>query len=95
MLMLGFILQWGSCLFFLFCLVMVNFMNNVWVVWAWLMTFAVLISIFKRTSWLPFSHGFYFGLTLLNILAGLTFTALFKRKKRLLRERTGENSMKG
>jgi len=145
----GFILQWGSCLFFLFCLVMVNFMNNVWVaremdlisnaalaaimwfsvligkpfalqyarrglpeerwsdknfirgcrfitvVWAWLMTFAVLISIFKRSSWLPFSHGFYFGLTILNIVAGLTFTTLFKRKKRLLRERADINSMKG
>ncbi|MCK9204949.1 MAG: hypothetical protein M0P58_11020 [Bacteroidales bacterium] len=136
----GFILQWGTCVFFLFCLIAVDFLNNVWVaremdllsnvalttimwfsvligkpfalqyarrglpkeqwddknfirgcrfitvVWACLMTFAVLISILKRTTWLPFTKGTYFDITILNIVAGLAFTTIFKRKKRLLRE---------
>jgi hypothetical protein len=141
----GFILTWGTCIFFLICLIMVDFLNNVWiaremdlvsnlalatimwftvligkpfalqyarrgmpkehwndekfirgcrlitVVWACLMTFAVLISILKRTTWLPFPSWVYFDLTLLNILVGLTFTTIFKRKKRLQRERAGGN----
>jgi carotenoid cleavage dioxygenase len=137
----GFILQWGTCLFFLFCLIMVDFLNNVWVaremdllsnlalsaimwlsvfigkpfalqyarrglpkerwydknfirgcrfitvVWACLMTFAVLISILKRTPWVPFSKGVYFDISIVNIVVGLIFTTIFKRKKRLQRER--------
>jgi len=27
----GFILQWGTCIFFIICLIMVNFLNNVWI----------------------------------------------------------------
>jgi hypothetical protein len=50
------------------------------------MTFAALISILKRTSWLPFPDWVYFDLTLLNIVVGLAFTTIFKRKKRLQRE---------
>lgn len=137
----GFILQWGTCIFFLVCLIMVVFLNNKWiamemdlvsnlalsaimwftvligkpfalqyarrglpkerwndekfirgcrfitVVWACLMTFAVLISILKRTTWLPFPKWVYFDITVLNIVVGLTFTTIFKRKKRLQRER--------
>jgi carotenoid cleavage dioxygenase len=143
----GFILQWGTCIFFLICLIMIDFLNNKWmakemdlvsnlalaaimwftvligkpfalqyarrgmpkelwndenfirgcrfitVVWACLMTFAALISILKRTTWLPFPSWVYFDLTLLNIVVGLTFTTIFKRKKRLQRERTDANSI--
>lgn len=138
----GFILTWGTCIFFLICLIMVDFLNNKWiamemdlvsnlalsaimwftvligkpfalqyarrglpkelwndekfirgckfitVVWACLMTFAVLISILKRTNWLPFPIWVYFDINILNIVVGLTFTTIFKRKKRLQRERT-------
>ena len=137
----GFILQWGTCIFFLICLIMVDFLNNKWiamemdlvsnlalsaimwftvligkpfalqyarrglprelwndekfirgcrfitVVWACLMTFAVLISILKRTTWLPFPNWVYFDINILNIVVGLTFTSIFKRNKRLQRER--------
>ncbi len=136
----GLILTWGTCIFFIICLIMIDFMNNPWmaremdllsnlalaaimwftviigkpfalqyarrglpkeqwndenfirgcllitVVWACLMTFAVLISILRRTTWLPFPSWVYFDLTMLNILVGLTFTTIFKRKKRLHRE---------
>jgi len=50
------------------------------VVWACLMTFAALISILKRTTWLPFPAWVYFDLTLFNIVVGLAFTTIFKRK---------------
>jgi carotenoid cleavage dioxygenase len=143
----GFILSWGTTIFFLICLILVDFLNNVWmaremdlvsnvalstimwftiligkpfalqyakrgmpkekwndehfirgcryitVVWAFLMTFAVLISILKRTTWLPFPNWVYFDLTLLNIVVGLTFTTIFKRKKRLQRELANTNSI--
>jgi carotenoid cleavage dioxygenase len=143
----GFILQWGTCIFFLICLIMVDFLNNLWmtkemdllsnlaisaimwlsvligkpfalqyarmglpqehwndknfirgclfitVVWACLMTFAVLISILKRTTWLPFSNMVYSDITILNLVVGLTFTTIFKRKKRLQRERANTNSI--
>jgi hypothetical protein len=136
----GFILTWGTCIFFVSCLILVNLLDNIWmasemdlvsnlalasimwftiligkpfalqyakqgtpkerwndanfirgcmiitVVWACLMTFAVMISVIRRTNWLPFPQWVYFDLTLLNIAAGLTFTTIFKRKKRLKRE---------
>jgi len=139
----GFILSWGTFIFFLICLITVDFLNNEWMamkmdlvsnlslsaimwftvligkpfalqyarrgmpkelwndekfirgcrfitmVWALLMTFAVLISILKRTTWLPFPNWVYFDITILNIMVGLTFTTIFKRKKRLKRERAG------
>jgi len=138
----GFILQWGTVIFFFICIILVNLLDNIWmatemdlvsntalasimwftvvigkpfalqyakrgltkevwsdvnfirgcmlitVVWACLMTFAVLISVTRRTTWLPFPSWVYFDLTLLNIAAGLTFTTIFKRKKRLKRELT-------
>ena len=143
----GFILQWGTCIFFLISLILVDFLNNKWmaeemdlisnlalaaimwftvligkpfalqyarrslpkerwndvnfirgcrfitVVWACLMTFAVMVSILRRTPWLPFSKGIYFDITILNILVGLTFTTIFKRKKRLQREHAKANSI--
>jgi len=143
----GFILQWGTCIFFLICLIIVDFLNNLWIakemdllsnfalaaimwlsvligkpfalqyarrglpkerwndknfirgcyfitlVWACLMTLAVLISILKRTTWLPFPNGVYFDITILNIIIGLTFTTIFKRKKRLQREHANKNSI--
>ena len=136
----GFILQWGTVIFFFSCIILVNLLDNVWmaremdlvsnsalasimwftvvigkpfalqyakrglpkerwsdpnfirgcmlitVVWACLMTFAVLISVSRRTNWLPFPNWVYFDMTLLNIAVGLTFTTIFKRKKRLKRE---------
>jgi len=144
----GFILQWGTCIFFFICLILVDFLNNKWmamemdlvsnlalaaimwftvligkpfalqyarrglpkelwndqnfihgcrfitVVWACLMTFAVLISILKRTTWLPLPKGIYFYMTILNILVGLAFTTIFKRKKRLQRERANQPATK-
>ena len=143
----GFILSWGTTLFFLICLILVDFLKNVWMaremdlvsnlalsaimwftiligkpfalqyakrgmpkekwkdenfirgcryitmVWAFLMTFAFLISVVKRTTWLPFPSWVYFDLTLLNIVVGLTFTTIFKRKKRLQRELGNANSI--
>jgi hypothetical protein len=137
----GFILQWGTLVFFTVCLVTVVFLNNImmamemdllsnlalaaimwftvvigkpfalqyarlgiprerWndpkmirgcmlitLVWAGLMTFAVLISITKRSCWVLWPGWVYFDLSLLNIVAGLTFTTVFKRRKRLQRER--------
>ena len=142
----GFILQWGTVIFFFSCIILVNLLDNVWmaremdlvsnsalasimwftvligkpfalqyakkglpkeqwnnakfihgcmiitVVWACLMTFAVLISVTRRTNWLPFPNWVYFDLTLLNIAAGLTFTTIFKRKKRLARKPLVVNS---
>lgn len=143
----GFILSWGTLIFFLLCLIMVDFLNNEWlaremdlvsnvslatimwftvligkpfalqyaqrgmpkerwndagfirgcrfitIVWACLMTFAVLISILRRTTWLPFPSWVYFDLTLLNIVVGLTYNTIFKRKKRLQRELANTNSI--
>ena len=136
----GFILQWGTCIFFFSCIILINLLDNTWLakemdlvsnlalasimwftvvigkpfalqyakrdlpeetwnnahfirgcmiitlVWACLMTFAVLISVIRRTTWLPFPSWVYFDLTLLNIAVGLAFTTIFKRKKRLARE---------
>ncbi len=137
----GFVLQWGSLIFFVLCVVSVNLLNSVWVatqmdllsnaalacimwvtiavgkpfalqyaqkdlpaelrndpnvargsraitlVWAWLMTLSVLISVIHRTSVVHFPDWVYFDASLCIIAAGLTYTTLFKRKKRLQRER--------
>lgn len=143
----GFILSWGTCIFFSICLIMIDFLNNEWmamemdlvsnlalavimwftvvigkpfalqyarrslpkehwndvnfirgcrfitVAWACLMTFAALLSLLKRTTWLPFSNWVYFDLTLLNIVVGLAFTTIFKRKKRLQRKLANANAI--
>jgi hypothetical protein len=135
----GFILQWGTFVFFVVCLITINLFNDIWMamemdfisnlalaaimwftvligkpfalqyakrgtpeerwkdpkfirgcmlitlVWAGLMTFAVLLSVIKRTAWLPLPNWVYFDLSLLNIAAGLAFTTVFKRRKRLQR----------
>jgi hypothetical protein len=135
----GFILQWGTLVFFTVCLVTVVFLNNIWMamemdllsnlalagimwftvaigkpfalqyarlglprerwndpkmirgcmlitlVWAGLMTFAVLISVTKRSGWVSWPGWVWFDLSLLNIIAGLAFTTVFKRRKRLQR----------
>ncbi|MDD4604359.1 MAG: hypothetical protein PHF97_11215 [Bacteroidales bacterium] len=137
----GFILQWGTCIFFIVCLVLVDLLNSRWMamemdlvsnlalasimwftiligkpfalqyarrgppkeywndekfirgcrfitmVWACLMTFAVLVSVLKRTTWVHLPNWVYFDITVLNIVVGLTFTTIFKRKKRLQRQR--------
>jgi carotenoid cleavage dioxygenase len=142
----GFILSWGTLIFFVLCLILIDFLNVVWIAkemdllsnlaissimwfsviinkpfalqyaqmgvpkehwsdkgfihgcmfitifWACLMTFAFLISILKRTHWLPLSMDFYYGLTILNIVGGLTYNTYFKRKKRLQRELAAVNS---
>ena len=142
----GYILQWGTLLFFCLCVVLVNFLKVIWVaahmdllanatltcvmwlsiavgkpfalqyaqrdlprevwgdpkvikgclfitfVWAGLMTLSVLVSVIHRISVVHFPEWFYFYVTLCIILTGLIFTMLFKRKKRLQRERAGTGS---
>jgi hypothetical protein len=139
----GFILQWGTLLFFAFCAVAVNLYKVVWVathmdllangalaltmwvtillgrpfalqyahddvpkemwqdpkfisgcyfityVWAGLMSLATLISVVRRTELFHFPDGVYFVLSLCIIVSGLAFTTLFKRQKRLQREKAG------
>jgi hypothetical protein len=135
----GFILQWGTFLFFSLCAVMINLFHVVWVarsmdllsnsalafvmwltlalgkpfvlqyarrdlprerwndhgliqgcrlmtiVWASLMSLSVFLSILRRTSLVNWPGWVYFGLSLVIIVAGLTYTTVFKRQKRLKR----------
>jgi len=138
---LGFILTWGTLIFFCFCAVTINLFHIVWVavymdllsnsalafvmwltllmgkpfvlqyarrglpedrwnepsfingcrqmtiVWASLMTVSVALSILKRTSLLDWPGWVYFDLSLVIIIAGLFYTTVFKRQKRLKRLR--------
>lgn len=136
---LGFILQWGTLLFFGFCVVTINLFHILWVAmymdllsnsalafvmwltlllgrpfvlqyarrdlpkekwndpgfirgcrvltifWASLMTISVILSIIKRTSLLNLPGWAYFVISLAIIITGLTYTTVFKRRKRLMR----------
>jgi len=136
---LGFILQWGTLLFFSFCVITINLFHILWVAiymdllsnsalafvmwltlllgkpfvlqyarrdlpkekwndadfirgcrlltifWASLMTVSVILSIIKRTSLLNLPGWVYFFLSLAIIITGLTYTTVFKRRKRLMR----------
>lgn len=136
----GFILQWGTLIFFSACVVSINLLKMVWVatymdllangalavtmwvtilvgrpfalqyarrdvpkerwqdpkfvrgcflityVWAGLMSLAFSISLVRRTSWLAWPSWVYFSVSLCIIASGLTFTTIFKRRKRLQRE---------
>ena len=135
----GFILQWGTLLFFSMCVITVNLFHVIWVamhmdllsnsalafvmwltlllgkpfvlqyarrdlpkerwndpqliqgcrlmtiVWASLMSLSVVVSIVRRSSLFDFPGWVYFGLSLIIIIAGLTYTTVFKRQKRLKR----------
>lgn len=137
----GYILTWGTLLFFCFCAVFVNLLNVFWVatymdllsnsalagimwltilvgkpfalqyarrdvpkeqwndpkfiqgcrfitlVWACLMSIAVGLSILRRSSMVDLPGWVYFDASLCIILTGLTVTTLFKRRKRLQREK--------
>lgn len=137
----GFILQWGTLIFFGGCVVAVNLLKVMWVatymdllangalaatmwvtvlvgkpfalqyahddvpkemwqdpkfirgcylitvVWASLMTLAVAVSLVRRTSLLGWPPWAYFCASLCIIVSGLTFTTIFKRIKRLQREK--------
>jgi hypothetical protein len=137
----GYILSWGTVLFFGACVVLVNIFKVVWVasymdllsnlmlagimwisimvgmpfalqyarkdlpkeqwndpkfiqgcrwitlVWAYLMSLSVLVSIIRRSPALHFPGWVYFDTTILIIVTGLTITTLFKRQKRLQREK--------
>lgn len=137
----GFILQWGTVLFFGVCFLTVNLFKVVWVatnmdllangalavtmwvtvlagmpfalqyarkdlpkehwqdpnlirgcyfitiVWAGLMTLAFTVSLLKRSSLFNVPAWVYFDISLCIIIFGLAFTTLFKRRKRLLREK--------
>ena len=137
----GFILAWGTLLFFSMCVIMVNLLHVMWVamymdllsnsalacvmwltlllgkpfvlqyarrdlpreqwndqgmirgcrlmtiVWASLMTVSVLLSIVRRSSLFHWPGWVYFGLSLVVIVTGLTYTTVFKRQKRLKRLR--------
>ena len=137
----GFILQWGTLVFFAACAVLVGIFHVVWVatqmdllanaslaaivwgtllagqpfalqyarrglpserwndpkmvagcrfitlVWAALMTASVGVSVYRRTSAPQVSEQAYFTISLAIIAVGVVFTTLFKRRKRLDRER--------
>lgn len=137
----GYILQWGTLLFFSACVLLVNVFSVIWVaeqmdllanlslagivwltiligkpfalqyarqglpkeqwndkkfiegcrfisiVWAILMTASVGISILRRISWVKAPSWVYFDSSIILVLAGVTFTTIFKRQKRLQRER--------
>jgi carotenoid cleavage dioxygenase len=139
----GFILQWGTVLFFAFCVLFVDLLKVFWVaeqmdllsnatltaiiwltilmgrpfalqyarrdlpkelwndeklvqgcrfitlVWACLMTLATGISVFRRLSVVHLPDWVYFDISLCIIFFGLTYTTLFKRRKRLQREKAG------
>ncbi|MCX5809099.1 MAG: hypothetical protein NTX36_06985 [Proteobacteria bacterium] len=139
----GYILQWGTLLFFCLCVILINLLKVIWVathmdllanatltcimwlsivvgkpfalqyaqrdlpreawgdpkvikgclfitlVWACLMTLSVLVSLVHRSSVVHVPEWIYFYVTLCIILTGLIFTVLFKRQKRLQRERAG------
>ncbi len=142
----GFILQWGTLLFFSFCVITINLFHIIWVavymdllsnsalafvmwltlllgkpfvlqyakrglsedrwkdpafirgcsqltiVWASLMTVSVILSLVKRSSLFSWPGWVYFTLSLLIIASGLTYTTIFKRRKRLKRLKEQESS---
>ena len=137
----GYILTWGTLLFFCFCAIFVNFLHVFWVatymdllsntalagimwltllagkpfalqyarrdvpkeqwddpkfiqgcrfitlVWAFLMSLAAGLSVLRRSSMVNVPGWVYFDASLCIILTGLTVTTLFKRRKRLQREK--------
>lgn len=142
----GYILQWGSLLFFAVCALLVNVLSVVWVaeqmdllanvtlagivwltiligrpfalqyarrdlpkeqwndkkfiqgcrfisiVWAILMTLSVGISILRRVPAVKAPSWVYFTSSICLIIAGVTFTTIFKRQKRLEREKAASTN---
>lgn len=56
-------------------------------VWALLMSLAAAVSLYKHTSAPQASRPAYFAISLALILIGVSFTTVFKRQKRIARER--------
>lgn len=56
-------------------------------VWAWLLTLSVALSLLRRTSLLALPEWLYANVGLVVVLTGLVITVLFKRSKRIQRER--------
>lgn len=137
----GFLLSWGTLIFFAFAAITVNLLTLIWVakhmdllanttlaslmwgsillgtpfalqfarqdrpkeqwndpqllagsrwislVWAWLMTLSVALSLLRRSSWIGLPEWFYANAGLGVVLTGFVITLLFKRSKRLQRER--------
>ncbi|NLF39905.1 hypothetical protein GX586_10690 [bacterium] len=137
----GYILQWGTLIFFAACVVSVNLLKIIWVarnmdllangalaltmwvtviagmpfalqyarndvpkdywqnpafirgcyqitiVWAGLMTLATAVSVLRRTPLLHLPDSAYFVISVCIIVAGLAYTTMFRRRKRLQRER--------
>ena len=140
----GFILQWGTLIFFAACVLLVCIFHVVWVamqmdllanlslalivwatllagrpfalqyarkglpperwndpkfiegcrfitiIWAILMSASVGVSVYRRTPAPQASERAYFAISLGIIAAGVIFTTLFKRRKRLERERQAQ-----
>jgi hypothetical protein len=136
----GYVLQWGTLLFFASCAVLVNLLQLVWVashmdlfangvlacimwltilsgrpfalqyarrdltkerwndpglingcrlitsVWACLMSFSALVSFLRLSALASLPEWMFFSTSMFIVFAGLTFTTLFKRQKRLQRE---------
>jgi carotenoid cleavage dioxygenase len=137
----GYILQWGTLVFFAACALLVNALSVTWVamqmdllanltlaciiwltilvgkpfalqyarrdlpkeqwndkkliegcrfisiIWAILMSLAVGVSVIRRTSVVQAPSWVFFTISICLILAGVTFTTIFKRQKRLQREK--------
>lgn len=56
-------------------------------VWAWLMTFSVAVSLLRRSSLISLPAWFTANAGVVVVATGLLITLLFKRSKRLQRER--------
>lgn len=63
------------------------FSRLITLVWAYLMTLSVLVSVIRRIPLVHFPGWVYFDVTICIILTGLTYTTVFKRQKLLQRER--------
>ena len=139
----GFILQWGTLVFFSACVLFVSLLHVPWVamnmdllanvalaaiiwatllagrpfalqyarkglpperwndpklieacrfitlVWALLVSVSVFISIYRRSPVPQASEQGYFAISLATIAGGVIFTTLFKRRKRLQKEKSG------
>jgi len=58
-------------------------------VWAWLMSLAVAVAILRRSSLVNLPEWVYFDAGLVIIFTGLIITTLFKRQKRIQRQKAG------
>jgi hypothetical protein len=56
-------------------------------VWVWLISFSVVLAILRQGAWIALPDSIYSRSSLALVLIGLIVTTLFKRRKRIQRER--------